>query len=279
VRTGSFSRTVCTKPRRACKVGPANGHRYAVKILCQTGNLDLLGACRLPLADYIDTVRSLPSWVLDWNLSTPFRTLILRGFAQELCFSHFAASGCFSSYSPIFSEDRRLLGLRGHFVDEIVSDAGAKTQRPIPPYRPRNFELSSLELIRQIYQQPQVVQSWTHLASQFRGQKYLNGEDNIDAVWQTVCCGSFEPEGYEASREMFLSAHTFHLLLTSMLMVALYSEWIFVIAMLVNGIVLGTLKSIYGITVSKKADQKEWPSPLGFGEKPCTFSLAIGYLH
>ncbi|RTE76907.1 hypothetical protein BHE90_008638 [Fusarium euwallaceae] len=196
----------------------------AQKLLLQSGDLNVLGACTST------TNLELPSWVPDWSAPSGPRPLMhdARGRLRQ---TH-ASRG--TKATPRFIEDNRLLVLEGHEVMAITHlspvlhrlHRDSSTFKPIKAGDTLMARLTSLGqlfmLVMAVYWELSSVVP--HLATFWDWEKFAresptssrssqetpstnpkDGYDPLAVYWQTLCVGTFEPGGRHATAELFYS--------------------------------------------------------------------------
>ncbi|KAI8673285.1 Cyclic nucleotide-binding domain-containing protein [Fusarium keratoplasticum] len=198
----------------------------ARKLLLQSGNLNVLGACTPT------TNLELPSWVPDWSAPSGPCPLMhdARGRLRQ---TH---ACCGTKATPRFIEDNSLLVLEGHEVMTIthLSPVLHRLQRDSSGFKPIKAgdtlmaRLASLGqlfmLVMAIYwelssvvphlatfwdweafAQESVVSSKSSQDTSSTGPGFEDGYDPLVVYWQTLCVGTFASGGRHATAQLFYS--------------------------------------------------------------------------
>jgi len=131
----------------------------------------------------------LPSWVPDWRAMSAAGMMTLTGREQNsdrVC--KYRAAGD-SKASVKFAGNRAILGLSGFSVDQIVECGGVETPEE------SSHETSTVRRIFKAFATGLNVRlqyiNWKYVAGVYNREKYITGEDKIDAFWQTLTAGYY----------------------------------------------------------------------------------------
>jgi hypothetical protein len=149
-----------------------------VAILEVEHNLDLLSG---PLNAHAGLASSeSPSWMTCWTITDAPHPLTYQHVGRDPQFQ--ASAG--SQSSPRFLEDQRILEVAGFIFDTIicVGQPAIQMQTPTGPFA----QVKALS--RECYYH-KLFLDWERVAEARSRRRYPNGEDMIDAYWQTLIGG------------------------------------------------------------------------------------------
>jgi hypothetical protein len=179
--------------------------QVAKNMLFKGGNLDVLGACHLVNNENNNwrKVKTPPSWVPDWSSSGKYIPLRLQGTVREKYFQ-FAASGIHTRCIPRFL-DSQTLSLKGILFDQVTScSLPAITRNPPPEGIPDGLIVIITDWFQEMYRTHIMIRSIERLFDFGSHEvKYITGESMFNVYWQTLICGCYEPEEYEALHSFF----------------------------------------------------------------------------
>ncbi|EEU42374.1 uncharacterized protein NECHADRAFT_79878 [Fusarium vanettenii 77-13-4] len=198
----------------------------ARKLLLQSGDLNVLGACTPT------TNLELPSWVPDWSAPSGPRP-IMHDARGKLRQTH---ASCGTKATPRFIDDNRHLMLEGHEVMTIthLSSVLHRLQRDGSGFKPIKAgdtlmaRLASLGqlfmLVMAIYWElssvvPHLATFWDWEAfaqespvsskssqdTSSTNPEFEDGYDPLAVYWQTLCVGTFASGGRHATSQLFYS--------------------------------------------------------------------------
>jgi hypothetical protein len=207
----------CTEPQAKIQVDYKQDVRtvyidVARKVAAHDKSLDILSLPALPLGSGID---GLPSWVPDWSTPTEESAKQLRHIVGGETNS--LANGEEANYrisepfcathttlyrgAPLSSYEGAVLATRGHIVDTVAA-AGDLFEGL---YIAKNIR-SVMRTVRGILRMRRTVSSWEDVAELHThdgNDKYVSGEDTMDAFWQTLATGNFSERNKDELRLMY----------------------------------------------------------------------------
>lgn len=165
---------------------------FTISILQQSKVLDILSVPRVSNASGFN---HLPSWVADWSVSDFAHSFRFMMHSKKYAFDFEASPGGCKS-KPKFCEDKSVLVLEGHIVDEIEEAGEVHSHQA-------EGELTFLQRIGRIAGEQSVLNGWEKISKARSGGKYPRTEEDIlAAFWQTLSAGQ-KPQGFHAANEEY----------------------------------------------------------------------------